>query len=154
MPRQMCDAQRGELQGKDRKWTKAAVDLSQHIAQIIQQHELILKLARALLMLGRLQAQIQSTGRVFDIQVNCAGRRAHHLPSQCDAHGNPKLITLYARFTTKSPVSGAFNAAWQIVLTSTTQHAVLECGIFARCSFPFTDLALICVQNHRRAGTP
>ncbi|KAJ6550865.1 hypothetical protein DFH09DRAFT_925648 [Mycena vulgaris] len=60
---------------KRRKRKKAEVYITRHVAQIIQRQEFILKLARALMMFGgpshRLQAQIQSTGRVLDIQVNC-----------------------------------------------------------------------------------
>ncbi|CAK5277842.1 unnamed protein product [Mycena citricolor] len=60
---------------KRRKRKKAEVYITRHVAQIIQRQEFILKLARAMMMFGgpshRLQAQIQSTGRVLDIQVNC-----------------------------------------------------------------------------------
>ncbi|KAJ6506708.1 hypothetical protein C8R45DRAFT_1050936 [Mycena sanguinolenta] len=60
---------------KRRKRKKAEVYITRHVAQIIQRQEFILKLARALMMFGgpshRLQSQIQSTGRVLDIQVNC-----------------------------------------------------------------------------------
>ncbi|KAJ7100584.1 hypothetical protein C8R43DRAFT_247729 [Mycena crocata] len=60
---------------KRRKRKKAEVYITRHVAQIIQRQEFILKLTRALMMFGgpshRLQAQIQSTGRVLDIQVNC-----------------------------------------------------------------------------------
>ncbi|KAJ7440306.1 hypothetical protein B0H11DRAFT_545821 [Mycena galericulata] len=60
---------------KRRKRKKAEVYITRHVAQIIQRQEFILKLVRALMMFGgpshRLQAQIQATGRVLDIQVNC-----------------------------------------------------------------------------------
>ncbi|KAK7002440.1 DUF1212-domain-containing protein [Favolaschia claudopus] len=60
---------------KRRKRKKAEVYITRHVAQIIQRQEFILKLTRALMMFGgpshRLQAQIMSTGRVLDIQVNC-----------------------------------------------------------------------------------
>ncbi|KAJ7214244.1 hypothetical protein B0H12DRAFT_367563 [Mycena haematopus] len=60
---------------KRRKRKKAEVYITRHVAQIIQRQEFILKLTRALMMFGgpshRLQAQIQSTGRVLDIEVNC-----------------------------------------------------------------------------------
>ncbi|KAJ6535102.1 hypothetical protein B0H19DRAFT_438018 [Mycena capillaripes] len=60
---------------KRRKRKKAEVYITRHVAQIIQRQEFILKLTRALMMFGgpshRLQAQIQATGRVLDIQVNC-----------------------------------------------------------------------------------
>ncbi|KAJ6453281.1 hypothetical protein C8R47DRAFT_997729, partial [Mycena vitilis] len=49
--------------------------ITRHVAQVIQRQEFTLKLTRALMMFGgpshRLQAQIQATGRVLDIQVNC-----------------------------------------------------------------------------------
>jgi uncharacterized membrane protein YjjP (DUF1212 family) len=52
-----------------------SLQITRHVAQIIPRQEFILKLTRALMMFGgpshRLQAQIQSTGRVLDIQVNC-----------------------------------------------------------------------------------
>ncbi|KAF7320954.1 hypothetical protein HMN09_00182100 [Mycena chlorophos] len=78
-----------QLEWLDEKWTreqerkkrerrkrkKAEVYITRHVAQIIQRQEFILKLARALMMFGapshRLQTQIQQTGRVLDIQVNC-----------------------------------------------------------------------------------
>ncbi|KAF7307719.1 hypothetical protein MKEN_01132000 [Mycena kentingensis (nom. inval.)] len=65
-----------EKKKKDRrKRKKAEVYITRHVAQIIQRQEFILKLARCLMMFGapshRLQTQIQSTGRVLDIQVNC-----------------------------------------------------------------------------------
>ncbi|KAJ6455277.1 hypothetical protein C8R47DRAFT_1228304 [Mycena vitilis] len=60
---------------KRRKRKKAEVYITRHVAQVIQRQEFILKLTRALMMFGgpshRLQAQIQATGRVLDIQVNC-----------------------------------------------------------------------------------
>lgn len=46
-----------------------------HVAEILQRQEFILKLTRSLMMFGapshRLEAQIQSTARVLDIQVSC-----------------------------------------------------------------------------------
>ncbi|KAF7297301.1 hypothetical protein MIND_00963300 [Mycena indigotica] len=58
-----------------KKRKKAEVYITRHVAQIIQRQEFILKLTRALMMFGapshRLQTQIQQTGRVLDIQVNC-----------------------------------------------------------------------------------
>ncbi|KAJ7628480.1 hypothetical protein FB45DRAFT_794332 [Roridomyces roridus] len=67
--------QAGEKRDKRRKRKKAEVYITRHVAQIIQRQEFILKLARALMMFGgpshRLQAQIQATGRVLDIQANC-----------------------------------------------------------------------------------
>ncbi|KAJ7607787.1 hypothetical protein DFH06DRAFT_1018404 [Mycena polygramma] len=60
---------------KRRKRKKAEVYITRHVAQVIQRQEFILKLTRALMMFGgpshRLQAQIQATGRVLDLQVNC-----------------------------------------------------------------------------------
>jgi len=51
------------------------VQITRHIAEILQRQEFILKLARAMMMFGgpthRLQAQIQSTARVLDIELSC-----------------------------------------------------------------------------------
>ncbi|KAJ7279399.1 hypothetical protein C8J57DRAFT_1058947 [Mycena rebaudengoi] len=64
-----------ERKEKRRKRRKVEVYITRHVAQIIERQEFILKLARALMMFGgpshRLRAQIQSTGRVLDIEVNC-----------------------------------------------------------------------------------
>ncbi|KAJ6632256.1 hypothetical protein B0H10DRAFT_9933 [Mycena sp. CBHHK59/15] len=67
--------EQGNRREKRRKRKKAEVYITRHVARIIQRQEFILKLARSLMMFGgpshRLQAQIQSTGHVLDIQVNC-----------------------------------------------------------------------------------
>ena len=51
------------------------VQITRHVAEIIQRQEFILKLARAMMMFGgpthRLQAQMQSTARVLDIELSC-----------------------------------------------------------------------------------
>ena len=53
----------------------APAQITRHVAEIVQRQEFILKLARAMMMFGgpthRLQAQIQATGRVLDIQLSC-----------------------------------------------------------------------------------
>ncbi|KAH9840878.1 uncharacterized protein C8Q71DRAFT_702019 [Rhodofomes roseus] len=58
-----------------RKRKKAEIYITRHVAEIVQRQEFILKLARAMMMFGgpthRLQAQIQATGRVLDIQLSC-----------------------------------------------------------------------------------
>ncbi|KAF8597700.1 DUF1212-domain-containing protein [Ceratobasidium sp. AG-I] len=57
------------------KKKRQEVYITMHVAEILQRHEFILKLARALMMFGapshRLEAQIQATARVLDIQVSC-----------------------------------------------------------------------------------
>ena len=51
------------------------MQITRHVAEIIQRQEFILKLARAMMMFGgpthRLQAQMQSTARVLDIELSC-----------------------------------------------------------------------------------
>ncbi|KAH0835484.1 hypothetical protein J3R83DRAFT_9150 [Lanmaoa asiatica] len=58
-----------------RKRRKAEVYITRHVAEILQRQEFILKLARAMMMFGgpshRLAAQIQSTGRVLDLELSC-----------------------------------------------------------------------------------
>jgi len=58
-----------------RKRKKAEIYITRHVAEIVQRQEFILKLARAMMMFGgpthRLQAQIQATGKVLDIQLSC-----------------------------------------------------------------------------------
>ncbi|EGN92570.1 hypothetical protein SERLA73DRAFT_65511, partial [Serpula lacrymans var. lacrymans S7.3] len=60
---------------KRRKRKKAEVYITRHVAAILQRQEFILKLARAMMMFGgpthRLQAQIQSTARVLDVELSC-----------------------------------------------------------------------------------
>ncbi|KAF9233444.1 hypothetical protein BU15DRAFT_53866 [Melanogaster broomeanus] len=60
---------------KRRKRKKVEVYITRHVAAILQRQEFIMKLARAMMMFGgpshRLAAQIQSTGRVLDLQLNC-----------------------------------------------------------------------------------
>ncbi|CAE7083162.1 unnamed protein product [Rhizoctonia solani] len=57
------------------KKKRQEVYITMHVAEILQRQEFVLKLARALMMFGapshRLEAQIQSTARVLDIQVSC-----------------------------------------------------------------------------------
>ncbi|KAJ1303941.1 hypothetical protein OPQ81_008352 [Rhizoctonia solani] len=57
------------------KKKRQEVYITMHVAEILQRQEFILKLARALMMFGapshRLEAQIQATARVLDIQVSC-----------------------------------------------------------------------------------
>ena len=51
------------------------LQITRHVAEIIQRQEFVCKLARAMMMFGgpshRLQAQIQATGKVLDIQLSC-----------------------------------------------------------------------------------
>ncbi|OBZ72872.1 hypothetical protein A0H81_06707 [Grifola frondosa] len=60
---------------KRRKRKKAEIWITRHVAEIVQRQEFILKLARAMMMFGgpthRLQAQIQSTAKVLDIELSC-----------------------------------------------------------------------------------
>ncbi|KAJ7058039.1 DUF1212-domain-containing protein [Mycena amicta] len=62
-------------QDKKKKERRKRNYITRHVAQIIQRQEFILKLTRSLMMFGgpshRLQTQIQATGRVLDIHVNC-----------------------------------------------------------------------------------
>ncbi|KDN36610.1 hypothetical protein RSAG8_10713, partial [Rhizoctonia solani AG-8 WAC10335] len=57
------------------KKKRQEVYITMHVAEILQRQEFILKLARSLMMFGapshRLEAQIQATARVLDIQVSC-----------------------------------------------------------------------------------
>lgn len=49
--------------------------ITRHVAEIVRRQEFLLKFARAMMMFGgpshRLQAQIQSTARVLDLEVSC-----------------------------------------------------------------------------------
>ncbi|KAF8553122.1 DUF1212-domain-containing protein [Imleria badia] len=58
-----------------RKRRKAEVYITRHVAEILQRQEFIMKLARAMMMFGgpshRLASQIQSTGRVLDLELSC-----------------------------------------------------------------------------------
>ncbi|KAI6135884.1 hypothetical protein EDD17DRAFT_1680914 [Pisolithus thermaeus] len=60
---------------KRQKRKKAEVWITRHVAAILQRQEFILKLARAMMMFGgpshRFVAQIQSTGRVLDVDLSC-----------------------------------------------------------------------------------
>ncbi|CAE6488452.1 unnamed protein product [Rhizoctonia solani] len=70
--------QSGEEKRRKRRREKKKrqeVYITMHVAEILQRQDFILKLARALMMFGapshRLEAQIQATARVLDIQVSC-----------------------------------------------------------------------------------
>ncbi|KAI0773058.1 DUF1212-domain-containing protein [Trametes elegans] len=75
-------SEKGEYSGvedrkkeKRKKRKKAEIWITRHVAEIVSRQEFILKLARAMMMFGgpshRLQAQIQATGKVLDIQLSC-----------------------------------------------------------------------------------
>ena len=55
--------------------TNLLSQITRHVVEIIQRQEFILKLTRAFMMFGgpshRLQAQIQATARVLDIELSC-----------------------------------------------------------------------------------
>ncbi|KAF9222193.1 DUF1212-domain-containing protein [Gyrodon lividus] len=69
------EKEREKEKEKRRKRKKAEVYITRHVAAILQRQEFIMKLARAMMMFGgpshRLAAQIQSTGRVLDLQLSC-----------------------------------------------------------------------------------
>ncbi|KIK99531.1 hypothetical protein PAXRUDRAFT_822693 [Paxillus rubicundulus Ve08.2h10] len=69
------ERQRNKEKEMRRKRKKAEVYITRHVAAILQRQEFIMKLARAMMMFGgpthRLVAQIQSTGRVLDLQLSC-----------------------------------------------------------------------------------
>ncbi|KAI0750391.1 hypothetical protein C8Q74DRAFT_1211863 [Fomes fomentarius] len=64
-----------EKKEKRRKRKKAEIWITRHVAEIVCRQEFILKLARAMMMFGgpshRLQAQIQATAKVLDIELSC-----------------------------------------------------------------------------------
>ncbi|KAI0086031.1 hypothetical protein BDY19DRAFT_375413 [Irpex rosettiformis] len=67
-----ADSRRKE---RKRRRKKVEIYITRHVAQIIQRQEFICKLARAVMMFGgpshRLQAQIQATARVLDVELSC-----------------------------------------------------------------------------------
>lgn len=75
----LIEKQRKKQERKERKERrkrkKTEAWITRHVAAILQRQEFILKLARAMMMFGgpshRLVAQIQSTGRVLDIELSC-----------------------------------------------------------------------------------
>ncbi|KAI0338796.1 DUF1212-domain-containing protein [Trametopsis cervina] len=60
---------------KRRRRKKVEVFITRHVAEILARHEFICKLARAIMMFGgpshRLQAQVQATARVLDVELSC-----------------------------------------------------------------------------------
>ncbi|KAG8688366.1 hypothetical protein FRC08_011470, partial [Ceratobasidium sp. 394] len=70
-----ADGEEKRRRRRREKKKRQEVYITMHVAEILQRHEFILKLARALMMFGapshRLEAQIQATARVLDIQVSC-----------------------------------------------------------------------------------
>ncbi|KAI6103817.1 hypothetical protein EDD16DRAFT_1640690 [Pisolithus croceorrhizus] len=73
--RQSRREKREKEKEKRQKRKKAEVWITRHVAAILQRQEFILKLARAMMMFGgpshRFVAQIQSTGRVLDVDLSC-----------------------------------------------------------------------------------
>ncbi|KAG8764177.1 hypothetical protein FRC12_008242 [Ceratobasidium sp. 428] len=71
----VVDGEEKRRRRRKEKKKRQEVYITMHVAEILQRHDFILKLARALMMFGapshRLEAQIQSTARVLDIQVSC-----------------------------------------------------------------------------------
>ncbi|QRW10061.1 pheromone-regulated membrane protein [Ceratobasidium sp. AG-Ba] len=69
------DGEEKRRRRRKEKKKRQEVYITMHVAEILQRHDFILKLARALMMFGapshRLEAQIQATARVLDIQVSC-----------------------------------------------------------------------------------
>ncbi|KAA1473295.1 DUF1212-domain-containing protein [Dentipellis sp. KUC8613] len=69
------EKERERKREKKRKRKKEEIYITRHVAEIIQRQEFILKLARAMMMFGgpshRLQAQIQSTARVLELELSC-----------------------------------------------------------------------------------
>ncbi|KAI6127154.1 DUF1212-domain-containing protein [Pisolithus sp. B1] len=60
---------------KEKRQKRKKAEITRHVAAILQRQEFILKLARAMMMFGgpshRFVAQIQSTGRVLDVDLSC-----------------------------------------------------------------------------------
>ncbi|KAI0051865.1 DUF1212-domain-containing protein [Auriscalpium vulgare] len=80
--RRDADSEREERERRDeqrrerrRKRRKAEIYITRHIGTLLARQTFVLKLTRALMMFGgpthRLQAQIQSTARVLEIQLAC-----------------------------------------------------------------------------------
>ncbi|KAG5643469.1 hypothetical protein DXG03_000901 [Asterophora parasitica] len=71
------DFKRPAEEDKENTWKrkKARVFITRHVAKIIERQEFIMKFARAMMMFGgpshRLQAQVNSTGHVLDIELSC-----------------------------------------------------------------------------------
>ncbi|KAG9081112.1 hypothetical protein FRC06_005813, partial [Ceratobasidium sp. 370] len=70
-----ADGEEKRRRRRKEKKKRQEIYITMHVAEILQRHEFILKLARALMMFGapshRLEAQIQATARILDIQVSC-----------------------------------------------------------------------------------
>ncbi|OCH92004.1 DUF1212-domain-containing protein [Obba rivulosa] len=60
---------------KRKRRKKAEIYITRHVAEIVQRQEFILRFARAMMMFGgpthRLQAQVQATAKVLDIELSC-----------------------------------------------------------------------------------
>ncbi|EJU01800.1 DUF1212-domain-containing protein [Dacryopinax primogenitus] len=73
------EAERRRRKRQRKRRLEKEIFITMHVAAILQRPEFLLKLARALMMFGapthRLEALIQATGRVLDMNVSCV-----HLP--------------------------------------------------------------------------
>ncbi|KZT61436.1 DUF1212-domain-containing protein [Calocera cornea HHB12733] len=74
------EAERRRRKKQKKRRLEKEIFITMHVAAVLQRQEFLLKLARALMMFGapthRLEALIQATGRVLDMNVSCV-----HLPS-------------------------------------------------------------------------
>lgn len=102
--------------------TQDSFQITQHVAEIIQRQEFILKLARAMMMFGgpshRFQAQVQSTAKVLEIDLACMYLPDVMLISFDDAAtgtSNIKLIRQAAALDL-GKLGLAYNIYWKVRL--------------------------------------
>ena len=94
--------------------------ITRHVAEIIQRQEFVCKLARAMMMFGgpshRLQAQIQATARVLEIELSCMYLPDMMLISFDDSTtgtSNIKLIRQGGAFDI-SKLQAAYKLYWKV----------------------------------------
>lgn len=110
-----------EKKERKRRRKKAEIYITRHVAEIIARQEFVCKLARAMMMFGgpshRLQAQIQATARVLEIELSCMYLPDMMLISFDDpttGTSNIKLIRQGGAFDI-SKLQAAYKLYWKVI---------------------------------------
>ncbi|KDQ51772.1 hypothetical protein JAAARDRAFT_40801 [Jaapia argillacea MUCL 33604] len=124
---------------RKRKRKKAEVYITHHVAEIIQRQEFILKFARAMMMFGgpthRLQAQIQATARVLDIELSCMYLPDVMLISFDDAATSTSNIKFIRQGSALDldKLAAAYRLYWKVIHdTISVKEASLELDLLMR----------------------
>ncbi|EDR02469.1 uncharacterized protein LACBIDRAFT_309496 [Laccaria bicolor S238N-H82] len=110
-----------ERKKRRHKRKKAEVFITRHLAHVIQREEFLLKLTRAMMMFGgpvhRLQSQIQSAGRVLDVELSLLYLPDVALISFNDSSTGTSHIKLIRQGSALDigKLTDAFHLYWQVI---------------------------------------